>query len=430
MNKQEFFLAAMRGEAWRYRSWIFFCFSVTYNEQPELPEDFAFRVGKDVKGYWTLVDGERVYLDSAGSDKPLFQFKDPIDLKPGDLLNVKKSTKTTYGNVVFNALALVGAFGDKVEFMTGRIDSGAVKKQILHRVIDDPAEGVPPDPTALYTRELIIHATNIGHLSGFGQLCVPSATPRTVSRHPDMVKLRDALLEENKDKLNDPATVAKIDAALIALDKEWIEGDPDKGFYYKSKSFNITRKKMHGMYGAEFNFSGDGGIELIRKSLREGLEIDKIPAMVNTLRDGSYSRGADTALGGVAVQFFQRVFQNAKISQRDCGATLGLPVTIDDQNAGWLGDRFFLDGNTPKAFTPELIKSMHGKSVMVRSPAFCKADVTDFCEICMGTSVSQTPTALSAHAGAVGSMFMGIFMKRMHGRTLTLVNLDVDKMFS
>src|SRR5690606_40402980 len=87
--------------------------------------------------------------------------------------------------------------------------------------------------------------------------------------------------EKYKDRLHDPAVIAENQNALVALDKEWLKGDPVEGFFLGDKVWNTARKRMFTIHGPESGFEEGGDAELIVNSLDEGWDITKMPVMVN-----------------------------------------------------------------------------------------------------------------------------------------------------
>lgn len=210
------------------------------------------------------------------------------------------------------------------------------------------------------------------------------------------------------------------------MDREWIKGDASEGFFLGDKVYNTARKRMFLIHGPEAGFNEGGNAELVVNSLDEGWDITKMPAMVNSLRAGSYYRGALTALGGESVKFFLRVFQNTYISEQDCGVKFGKIITLDKDNAGDLEGMYQIDKGALKKLTPELLKSLVGKKIMVRSPQYCQTAHSDFCATCMGDKNSENPNGLGSAASDVGSLFMSIMMASAHAKELKTAPLRVD----
>ena len=77
------------------------------------------------------------------------------------------------------------------------------------------------------------------------------------------------------------------------------------------------------MHGGEKSFIDDSKIEVTKFSLADGWDLNELPKVVNSLRDGAYGRGTATAMGGERVKKFQQTFQNSSISLEDCGTDKG-----------------------------------------------------------------------------------------------------------
>lgn len=430
MHKRDFFINALKAESYRWKKWVIGCFSIVL--QPEAdgerpPNAIPYLLYRNENGYhFRDPDNgmEITWLDGVSPEEPPFAAKEEIVLAAGDLPNLKRGCISTYGNALFNQLVLCYAFGDKIDYMEGPITVQRVEKIIEERLKDDPPEGQPRDPNALYVSEYKKFNEAIFSLAGYTQLWVPSATPRTMTTDPQIKVRRAELLELYKDRLHDPVIQAKIDAELIEMDKAWIKGDPDAGFYYRAKSFNVVRKKVFLLQGAEQGFGVQG--ELIPNSLEDGWDIKHLPAMSNSLRDGSYNRGSQTQLGGEATKFNYRIFQNTSVTEEDCGSTFGLMVSLTKDNVENYVTNHAITKTGTVAITKENAESFIGKSVRVRSPIYCKTSGANFCAKCMGGKIAATPNAVATYAADIGSLFLGIFMKAMHGKALLTADWDFN----
>ena len=432
MLLRQFFFAACNAEAYKYREWVINCFNaagVVTSLEEVMGADVRYPYQlfrKDGQTMFVGEDSDLHVIDDAPAEGALYAFKQPVSLSANEMPNQPVPVDTTYGECYVNYLIRVYPFGNMVEFVPGKVKTDTIVKKILPTLLDNPPDG-HYEPGKIYVKHLLAYIEAVMTLMGLVQLAVPSATPRTIMTDPAILKLRDDLLAQNAERLHDPAVIATIDKALVDADKAWIAGDPEKGFYYKDKSFNVSRKKMFTFHGAESGFSTDGSIDVVKNSLTEGWDMDKLPAMANSMRDGSFSRGAETALGGEAVKFFQRVLQNASIAIDDCGSTLGMPTAITQQNAELYVGLYIQQGTEWQSFDSAGMKQFIGKTVLVRSPQFCRAPETDFCKKCMGDKLSISPNSLASSASEVGSVFMNTFMKRMHGNALVLAKYDFTK---
>ncbi len=160
-------------------------------------------------------------------------------------------------------------------------------------------------------------------------------------------------------------------------------------------------------------------MDLIDNSLSEGWNVEKFPSMMDSLRAGSYNRGAETMLGGEAVKWLLRASSNMVITKADCGTKLGLGMVVDKKNIYKLpGFSVVTEQGHQKITSAEDAQQYLGKHIMLRSPMFCSLDKTDYCATCVGDRLSVNPTALSSAISEYGSTFMLISMKAMHGKSL------------
>ena len=450
MDRRQYFVECLQAGKYRSKRWIFSVFTLNKNvPTPEdknklvtgadqwlsTGEDFNYEIMKnsaDEKGVY-FVDpnnnGALTKIDDAVVTEPIFRVKDRITLHPGDLANVGEEIETTYGNALINAMVLVWPFGNKVPFITGRISGSALEEKIGSRLKDTPPEGTERDPAFLYVDEFLKYCEAMSSLAGLAPINVPSASRRSMTVDPAVVKRRDELLEQYKDQLSDPAIVARIEEELAELDKSQFKGDPAEGFYISKKGFEVNRKRQFVMVGTESGF-GDTkrGVKPITNSLQEGWQIEYLPEMADSLRSGSFNRGSQTALGGESVKYFYRIFQNTRVAEEDCGTNGGITRLITKDNwKAFLGLHLVPTGDrSPDTtrLTEEKIKSFIGQRIKIRSPMICKTEGASFCARCVGDALARSPTGLHIAFADVGSIFMLSFMKAMHGKALRTARYD------
>ena len=80
--------------------------------------------------------------------------------------------------------------------------------------------------------------------------------------------LRNKLIKENKDKLDDPTVIADIENQLIAYYKEYLKGDLSEGFYLKDKGINVSLKRTQMLFGGEPQLEDQSKYDLAIPSLR------------------------------------------------------------------------------------------------------------------------------------------------------------------
>lgn len=428
MDKLSFFLLALKAEMFCRKDWVIKCFSVFYEEAEDyLKDPFPYRIIQLEKTYGFINpvgdSFEIIPITDSVLNVPLFTPTELISITKGSVPNLKEDVVTTYGELFYNYAVLCYAFNDIIPYQNHEIKPTKIEALIEELLEDDLPVGEPPVAGKIYVSMYKKFAEATFQLGGYNELFVPSASPKTLTGHPDGKKLRDKLLAENASMLHDPATIARIDKQLEELDRSWVDDD-GKDFYIKDKAYSNTRKKMFYMHGIEKPFTEGDAPVLITNSLAEGWDFNKLPAMANSLREGSYNRGSETQLGGVAAKEAFRAFQNVAIGEKDCGSKLGWARTISTTNASKYIGFYYLVNDLPVEITKENIVELIGKTINIRSPMLCKTSYTDFCEVCMGKQNSMNPTGLNALAQAVGSQFLSVFMKKMHVTSLALARYD------
>jgi len=444
MHKRDLYFHALNEGAHLRKAWVLKAFSVTRDRPGVQVKPWDIRYNRDnTEAYVRQPDNsfdweplEEEIWDSTPNGlmpvtvpippmQPVFIASEPIKLQAGEVPNLKRNVESTYGDVLFNWRVLVYAFGDLLDYVVGPVNIKAIEKEIVARMVNNPKRGEPEDDSQLYVYKYLRYGQAISDLAGFTQLWVPAATPKSLQTDPAIRQRRTELLEKHKDRLHDPAVIAEIQNELVQMDRNWIKGDPSEGFFLQDKVYNTARKRMFLIHGPEAGFDEGGNAELVVNSLDEGWDISKMPVMINSLRAGSYYRGALTALGGESVKFFLRVFQNTYISEQDCGVKFGKIVEVDKDNIGDLEGFYQIIQGKPHLLTAESLKPLMGQRIMVRSPQYCQTAHSDYCATCMGLKNSENPNGLGSAASDVGSLFMGIMMASAHAKELKTAPLRV-----
>lgn len=435
MRKRDFFLAALHDGAALQRDWVFSVFSVTTT--PETPTRPWEIIRRDGAIYTATPDLTLEPLDDTDPQAPIARFREAFRLRGGELANHPtdaKPIKTTYGNVLVNHLVLVLPFHDKIPFQSGRFDVKTVEAMIEAQLIDDPdpateaedADFHAPAPS-IYVREYLRYCDYALAMVGYNTIAVQSVSPRSMLRHPAARRLRDELLEKYQGRLHDPAIVARIGDELEALDRQWLADDPTMAFYNANpkKYFGDIRRKLFYMMGAESPFGDPTHVELIPQSLEEGIKVEQLPLIINSLREGSYNRGSQTRFGGEATKTIYRMMGNARIAMDDCQTPLGLPMYIEDgEMAKDLIGFYLIEKGKPVKVTEESAMNYTGSWVEVRSPVTCKSPQRTVCKLCVGDALAELPEGLAAAAAQTGGRFMSAFMAKMHASALKTARYD------
>ena len=435
MKRFDYFTAALRAKAHYHREWVLRAMSVVLTP-PKVDTPWALRqtkTGVEVfvpdytqdslpgessapKFHWEVLEGVGAY------EIPFVYHDWAGPLKPGDVENVIENIdNTTWGDILFNSRVLVYSCGDLIPYVLGPVNLGSIEERIVKHMADNPKPGEEPKPGQMYVFNYMRFGKAVGDLAGY-ELFVPSVTERALQSPPNRNELRDSLLEQYKGQLEDPVVQTKIQTAMVDSYKDWIKGDPSEGFIYKNKSINTALKRMFLIHGPEAGFEEGGRATLVINSLEEGIDTTHYPTMVNSLRAGSYYRGALTALAGEDVDLMARVFQNARILPDFCGTKETYEVKISKD---YIGRTLDINGKMIK-ISEENLPEYSGKMLGMYSSAYCKSARSDACAVCMGDKLAAFPESMGSMVGDIPSTMMLVMMGSAHAKELKTTPIDID----
>lgn len=428
MKRLDLFILGMKHERWRYRLWrnSLFCVTGLPSGHDPLPYDLDYLPTGVV--YFDPDTNKWEPVEDGQVDEALYNDRELAAFPAGSVPNHPDSIQTTYGRMLFNWMVVCYAFGTKIPFQH-KVKPYDIVKQFVNDVVDEDAD-VPEDQRCFRPSEVERFIQALFEITSLCSYITPTGSVKTLSTHPDMIKERERLFKEHASKLHDPATITEIQNKLVDMDKAWLKGDDAEDYYISNSSYSVKRKKMFVMHGIEASFQSPGKFDLIPTSLSEGWDMSKLPAKYNAIREGSFDRGHDTALGGEKVTFLQRVYQNTKIIEGDCGTPLVDRRVLTKQNyQAYKGMNIMLDGK-PVELTDQVAQAHIGKVVALRRPILCQAPLTDFCSVCTTRALAKNPRAIAAEIAAVGSGIMLAFMSSMHGVELAVAHYDFNQSLS
>ena len=429
MLKKELFKKAMDAGLYKQLAWLVTAFSIS-NESDNAwkKAPYPYRIVSTVEGHFTVAeDGTTLEsIEDTDPKKPAFGFTDLVTLLPGDIPNCTTEVETTYGNWLVNWLLLVYPFGTKIPYMDGDISTGRVEAILLTKFRDTPKNDVERQPDTFYVDEYLKYTDSVFFLPGLSQLSVWACTEKLLLPPPGVTELKAKLLEENRDNLDDMATIAKIDKALVQYDLAYLKDDPGMNFLGSGKAINVVRKKKFLMHGGEVGLS-DNTVKgtLIENSLQERWDLNQFPDVIDSLRAGSFYRGAETMLGGVSVKWLLRASSNLRVTIDDCGSTIGSPFFVTEQNKKRIIGFTLIEADKQKHIDDDKeLGNYVGKMVSIRSPMYCKLGYTDYCKTCLGDNLSINPQGLSLSISALGSAILLLSLKKMHSSELAIAKLN------
>lgn len=439
MTKQEYLKYVMETHIYEQMSWVCTAFADT---RP-VPTDFDASqspAGTLVKTQWGYsfsyhtdigVVLEPISSTSSG-DEGLFNFLDVIEVSPTWLPNIGTVFKTTIGNLLVNAIALVPAFGAKIPFITGKFSINSIERLIAPRLISTPPALQPRDPSMFYVDEYLMFGKALNYLKGFSRLSCWAATRKNVVAAPGSREYKETLLKEYEGQLSDPVKLAEFEDRLLAYDDAYLKDDPTYGAFMSGKVKNVCRKKMYLSLGAETTFEDKSKVDSIINSLDEGWPQDpkQLVAMMNGTRIGSYSRGVSTIKGGMAAKILLRASDNFRILDLDCGTRLGIRRHIETSSADKLIGRYVISSGVSTLVTTDTYRQYIDSDIVVRSPMYCKSEGANICRYCAGENLNRYPTGLSLAVAEISNTLLYAFFGAMHAKRLEVTKLDLNKMLT
>lgn len=433
---EQFYIDALKAGRYKNKSWIISVFSVTSEDPDKTPREYDVRYNRDTTEIYLSTSDEMydwVTVPNHPPLTPLLKPGDDLTVHKTDIPNLNKTIESTYGILLFNWIVLVEPFEHRIDYMNDSpINIRKVEGYISELLVsDEDVTGVAPQPHQITISMYMRYGRCIGSLAGLTQMLVPTLTPKALTTDPRVRERRAQLLEENKDRLFDPVVQSRIQNELIAMDRAWIKGDPSEGFLLSNKTFGTARKRMFLIHGPEAGFDEGTNATLVVNSLNEGWDTDHLVPMFNSTRAGSFFRGALTALGGEAVKFFMRVFQNLTIVEDDCKSKLGILREIEPGWGNWFVGLWELkDNGTVELITKERLPSLEGKTIRTRTPLYCKTKGVDYCAKCVGEALASVPTSVGSENTAVASQYMDIMMASAHAKELKTTKIDFKAAFT
>jgi len=363
-----------------------------------------------------------IKIDNHKPNTVLFTFQDQITVDKTWAININEKIETKVGNLIINAVTIIPAFNTKVDFISIPITINLLESIIVKRLNID-----------VTVNEMVNFIDRLFYITNFSLFTNIAATHKNITSPPNFKKQKEEILAKYKDKLTDPIELVNFEKELVAIDDEYLKGDPTVGKVLSGKVKNIARKKMLLSFGYERGFNDTTEITPIIKSLEEGWDVsdEAFSSYINAMRSGAYSRGKETELGGVTYKKLQRSLSGLIIVDEDCGTTEGLQLLINKSNVNSLlyrevkvGTKWVLITNVNES------NAYIGKNIILRSAMHCKYKGDGFCYHCLSNTLKSNPNGISMLASELSSSVLNMFMALMHGVALSTTNIDIKDLLT
>ena len=431
MTKLDYLKYAIAKECHVKKAWIVSAFATIIEDSAELTNNlYPGKIIKTSFGYSYLDDSLKPQaIENSSNMDTLYTFKDTIEVDKSLCLNATTSISTNLGNLLFNLIAMVPAFKDKVPFITGKVSVSMIEDMIADRLKDNPKPGVDRSATDIYVDEYIQFSNALQYIASLSQVATYAATPKGITAPPGIREFKATLIKKYGDSLTDPVELAKFEKELADYDDAYLKDDPAYGKFIKGKIKDVARKKMFLSIGADKNFKSGLRVTPILNSLEEGWPTDResITNLMNATRAGSYSRGSETVKGGVSAKIMLRAANNFIIEDTDCGSTLGIHRVFSNDKISMLVGRSVIDKQSIYIENKDIAANYLNRPIVVRSPMYCKLQGDTLCKVCAGDKLAQYPTGLTIPVTEISSIILAASMAAMHAQVLSTAKLDVQQ---
>ena len=434
MKKIDYLKLALNNGLPKKKNWLISAFSIIKENADKYKSDFyAYRIVQESWGVSFINEAAVLEkIEDSIANQPLFTFKDKVKIDNTWIPNVEGEIETTIGNLLFNYICIVPAFGTKFKYVTGRVSVEKLEDYIASKLQDTPIDESKRSSEYIYVDEYINFVNSLQFISTLSQISSYSATPKGIVAPVGIKEFKKELVKKYDGKLSDPVELAKFETELKNFDAEFLKDDPAYGTFIKGKVKDTARKKMYLNIGDEASFEEKIKASPIINSLEDGWPTDseQFTSMMNGLRTGSYSRGAETVKGGVSAKTLLRAANNFRIEDTDCETKLGLTRIFDDKNRNQIINRYVLSGIKTELITEDNVGNYLGKHINVRSPLYCKLKGDVICKYCAGLKLFKFPTGVSIPLTEISAIILTASLKKMHGTVLSTKKINLSSLIS
>jgi len=334
-------------------------------------------------------------------------------ITPDDMEIVKEPVDTTISAAMLNYMAF-SKFHPRYPYLAGVLSPDDLSAPFLKDIIAG-------DTDADYNKTFIETMSSLEAIyASDSEFIVRSFVRGQFGVDKKHLQLRDKLIAENKDNLEDPIVIANIQGELAKSTAKRYK-EVGATLWEGGKSHAVTLAKTDGAYGSEMSIEGKNS-KFIVKSLREGIDLRDLGTHVGVARYGSYGRGKLTAEGGAFVNDAYKALEVRRGIEGDCGSKRGIPKRIRKHNyKQFVGQPL---AGTQTYLTEDMLKLHIGQTIVIRSPFTCKSPIHQVCSFCGGREIARMPDSIATKASGLMSSVMNSKMQATHGKQATLTEVD------
>jgi len=419
MNKEEYFIYAIKHDL---LSKIKFYYAIlTIPDQDNFKNEF-FKY--DSNTLYALIDNKEVIITDYIPDNPLFTIHEIIKIPKDTIPLIKKDLTTTIGIFIANYVLIYKPFKTKISYNNGPLNIGKLESFIGNLLMNE-------DITVEEYKTFVDCAVFLEQLS---DIVTVSATATSIVPPPGLKEYKTKLRNEFDKKygklwVKDQIKIAEYDAKLKQYLKDYLKDDKAYGKLMSGKVLNNSWTKRFLTFGAEDGFDETGSnVQQVDGSLMDDWPEDKekLAAMFNSSRSGSYHRGHETQKGGSVAKDILRATSFLTI-KGDCKVTYGEFYNVTEDIYHILVGRYLIVNKKSILIkTLEDAKKYIGKRVEIRSPKYCKAKGNSICTKCVGEYISLNPDGINLAVTNISATILKSALKRIHNSTITAIPVNIQ----
>lgn len=351
------------------------------------------------------------------------QTSDEFILEKGEYFN-KERVNTNAGLFIYNKLIVERELANVLGYVNTPINSGALGK--IEKKLSD----------ALLTDRITVEAF-VNYLNRtqwlakqFHSVISGSFTMNTLKPSNKVIKERDKLLKENREKISqgDVITSVKIEKQLLEIADNELSDDHGLDLYKSGArgSFGNNFKNISVMKGSVFNPT-TGKFDIVESNFMEGIRKEELSTYGNAIITGAYPKAIGTATSGYFSKQIIAALQAVTLDKKgsDCGSIGYLRVRIPEDRVEDYRYRYIAEGSKLTLLDDNNIGNYVGKEVKLRSPMYCTSK--NLCRVCAGLMYEKLQIDnIGMTAARVSSTLLNLSMKKFHDSSAKLSKIKPE----
>lgn len=416
MKRYEYLKYAIEKEYFMEIGWFFSFFTILSDKME--PNKY---LRYENKRFEVEYNNNWVELDFISAGSVVYSMTDNMIVTKSMISNLDKDTTSTIGRFFANKILLAFPFNNKFPYVNDNLSIKDIEKELANKMIDGVVN------VSEYTKFM----DGVNYMKNLSRIVSVSATPKNVLPPDGIEKFKKDKLAEYDKKYGpnwkkDRVKVLEFKEELKNFDKEWLKDDPSYGKLTSGKITDNSRVKMYLTFGDESGFDSTGkNFEFVENSLMENYPKDKekLTAMFNTSRSGSYDRGKETEKGGSAAKEILRSTSSLTIRGEDCGSKKGKKYLVTKNLLDSIKGRYIVGSKPTLIDNPE---KYLGKEIEIRSPMYCLNKNDTFCATCVGKILAMQRDGIALSVLNISNVITTTSMKKMHNTQLKLVGVKLE----